>query len=83
MDGDEYDLIPVAANLHPPRTVAPGEYTSTPRKLLDRPSNIDDVADFVVDYINNDMYVKFFPLSVVATDRNDDEGWVLSLPISS
>jgi hypothetical protein len=68
LDGDEYDLIPMMA-LHPPKTVAPGGYSSTPRKLLDRPSNINDVADFVVDFINNDMYVRCTHPVDIVTNR--------------
>ncbi|KAF8590048.1 RdRP-domain-containing protein [Ramaria rubella] len=34
---------------------APGDYPPTTRKDLGRPSTIDDVADFVVEYINSDL----------------------------
>ncbi|KAF8507372.1 RdRP-domain-containing protein [Hysterangium stoloniferum] len=63
LDGDEYDLVPMV-ELHPPRIVAPGEYSPTPRKLLPEgcQSNINDVADFIVDFVNNDM------LGMVATN---------------
>ncbi|KAF8507373.1 RNA dependent RNA polymerase-domain-containing protein [Hysterangium stoloniferum] len=53
LDGDEYDLITLPA-LHP-TPVDPGKYSSTPRLRLDRQCNIDDVADFVTNYIINDM----------------------------
>ncbi|KAF8507374.1 RNA dependent RNA polymerase-domain-containing protein [Hysterangium stoloniferum] len=53
LDGDEYDLITLPA-LHP-TPVDPGKYSSTPRLRLDRQCNIDDVADFVSNYIINDM----------------------------
>ncbi|KIJ54982.1 hypothetical protein M422DRAFT_152897 [Sphaerobolus stellatus SS14] len=61
LDGDEYDLVPLES-LHPPRLELPGEYDAAPRRELDRNSTIDDVADFVVDFINNDM------LGIVATN---------------
>ncbi|KAF8527347.1 RNA dependent RNA polymerase-domain-containing protein [Gautieria morchelliformis] len=61
LDGDEYDLI-LLPSLHPPRTVTPGGYPAAPRQILDRDSTIDDVADFVVNFINNDM------LGIVATN---------------
>jgi RNA-dependent RNA polymerase len=57
LDGDEYDLI-LLPSLHPPRTVNPGGYPAAPRQILDRDSTIDDVADFVVNFINNDKYVR-------------------------
>lgn len=59
LDGDEYDLIPLR-ELHPPCTVDPGSYPPAPKKLLDRPATIDDIADFVVDFINSDMCVVHF-----------------------
>ena len=30
-------------------------YTDAPKKLLDRKCTMDDVADFVIDYINSDV----------------------------
>lgn len=56
LDGDEYDLL-IFPGLHPPRIYEPGEYPAAPKKTLQRDSTIKDVADFVVDFINNDMYV--------------------------
>jgi len=53
LDGDEYDLVPYLP-LHPPYLADPGNYAATPRLLLDRDSTIEDVADFVVNFINND-----------------------------
>jgi len=32
----------------------PADYPSIPPRKLDRPVNIHDIADFVVDYINSD-----------------------------
>ena len=34
-------------------------YTDAPKKLLDRRCTMDDVADFVTDYINSDVSVFF------------------------
>lgn len=33
----------------------PAEYAPTEKKLLDRPSTMDDVADFVMEYIISDV----------------------------
>ncbi|GJJ16076.1 hypothetical protein Clacol_010355 [Clathrus columnatus] len=61
LDGDEYDLIPLK-DLHPPKIVEPGSYPAAPKKILDHDATISDIADFVVDYILNDM------LGIVATN---------------
>jgi len=61
LDGDEYDLI-LLDSLHPPIYKEPGEYPAAPKKLLENESTINDVADFVVDFINNDM------LGIIATN---------------
>jgi RNA-dependent RNA polymerase len=34
---------------------APAAYTPAPKKLLDRPSNMDDVAEFICEYITSDV----------------------------
>ncbi|KAF7791939.1 hypothetical protein EIP86_002965 [Pleurotus ostreatoroseus] len=53
LDGDEY-RVTMIESLMPTRTFAPADYTPAPKKTLDRPSTMQDVADFVVDYINSD-----------------------------
>ncbi|KAL1717864.1 hypothetical protein EV715DRAFT_202147 [Schizophyllum commune] len=61
LDGDEYNLIPL--NDHPefrPRRIEKAaSYRPAPRKTLSRAANMDDVSDFVVDYINNDVRPMF------------------------
>lgn len=54
IDGDVYNLI-LHKGLHPkPDQLAkPAEYDTGDRRLLERDSTIDDIADFVVDYINS------------------------------
>ena len=42
--------------MHPRRIYDPGEYPPAEKKKLLRDSTINDVADFVVDFINNDKY---------------------------
>ena len=56
LDGDVYNVT-VDERLHPPRTFPPAGYEPGKRRELDRPSTIDDVADFVVDYIISDVRV--------------------------
>ncbi|KXN89871.1 RNA-dependent RNA polymerase 1 [Leucoagaricus sp. SymC.cos] len=57
LDGDIYNIIPL--NEHPrfmPKsTNFPAEYAPTQRRLLDRTSTMDDVADFVMEYIISDV----------------------------
>ena len=54
LDGDLYNVTDYKP-LHIPRSRQPAQYTPAERKLLDRPSTMADVADFVVDYINSDV----------------------------
>jgi RNA-dependent RNA polymerase len=44
-------------DLYPSRNEAPAAYKPAPKKLLSQPSTMDDVADFVADYINSDVSV--------------------------
>ncbi|PPQ73220.1 hypothetical protein CVT24_010030 [Panaeolus cyanescens] len=57
LDGDTYNLIPLndLPEFRPKTVVAPAEYSPVPKKLLDRPSTMDDVADFVVEFIYSDV----------------------------
>lgn len=57
LDGDEYNLIPLnkVPGFTLKRTHAPGTYDPAKRKYLDRPSTMDDVADFIMEYINSDV----------------------------
>ncbi|KAG6850830.1 hypothetical protein H0H93_008133 [Arthromyces matolae] len=56
LDGDVYNLIPL--NNHPDfntlKTHEPAEYSPAQRKLLNRPSTMQDVAEFVMEYILSD-----------------------------
>lgn len=61
LDGDTYNVT-CFEDLHPAHNLPPGAYDPAPKKLLDRPSTMDDVADFVVDYISSDI------LGMVATN---------------
>jgi hypothetical protein len=44
-------------DLHPQHCHPPAMYEPAKRKQLDRPSTVDDLADFVVEYINSDVRV--------------------------
>ncbi|KAI0704900.1 RdRP-domain-containing protein [Cytidiella melzeri] len=53
LDGDEY-RVTMLKSLLPTRTYPPASYDPAKRKLLDRPSTMQDVADFVTEYITSD-----------------------------
>ncbi|KAA1468672.1 RdRP-domain-containing protein [Dentipellis sp. KUC8613] len=54
LDGDTYNLTSMP-ELLPPTTNQPAAYDAAPKKLLLRHSTMEDVADFVTDYVNNDV----------------------------
>ncbi|TFK57359.1 RdRP-domain-containing protein [Heliocybe sulcata] len=54
LDGDIYNVT-TREDLRPLKQTPPGSYDAAPKKLLDRPSTLDDVADFVAEYINSDV----------------------------
>ncbi|KAK0246074.1 RNA-directed RNA polymerase 2 [Armillaria nabsnona] len=57
LDGDLYNLIPLNSmpRFCPTRTHDPAQYNPAPKRLLDRPSTMADVAEFVMEYINSDV----------------------------
>ncbi|KDR85157.1 hypothetical protein GALMADRAFT_233817 [Galerina marginata CBS 339.88] len=59
LDGDVYNVIPLEQlpefTIALDRLQAPASYNPAPRKMLDRPSTMADVAEFVMEYINSDV----------------------------
>ena len=57
LDGDLYNLIPLneCPEFRPARLSEAASYDPAPKKVLERASTMDDVADFVVDYIYSDV----------------------------
>jgi RNA-dependent RNA polymerase len=63
LDGDLYNLIPLDDPEHlelrdflPRKPISsPASYEPAPKKMLNRPSNMQDVADFVMEYISSDV----------------------------
>ncbi|KAG8896604.1 hypothetical protein FRB99_008802, partial [Tulasnella sp. 403] len=53
LDGDKYDIITVP-DLQPESYDRAALYHPSPQKILGQPCTIDDIADFVVDFMNND-----------------------------
>ncbi|KLO16990.1 RdRP-domain-containing protein [Schizopora paradoxa] len=71
LDGDVYNVT-VDDRLHPPKTYPPAGYEPAKRRELDRPSTIDDVADFVVDYIISDNLGVIAKRWMVIADQSDN-----------
>ena len=57
LDGDVYNLIPLKGHpdFTPSLVSTPTSYDPAVRKVLERPSTMDDVAEFVMEYINSDV----------------------------
>lgn len=57
LDGDVYNLIPLndLPGFWPTKSHPPAQYDPAPKKELDYPSTMVDVADFVMEYINSDV----------------------------
>ena len=56
LDGDEYNVT-TRPDLKPKETYPPASYEPAPRRMVDHESTMDDVADFIVDYINSDVSI--------------------------
>ena len=56
LDGDTYHVTDYVL-LHPTRSKLsqPGEYGLPKRKTLTRPCTMEDVAEFVVEFLNSDV----------------------------
>ncbi|KAF7306672.1 RNA-dependent RNA polymerase [Mycena indigotica] len=63
-DGDTFNIIPLSKlpEFRPRKLYKAAEYAPAEKKLVDGISTMDDVADFVIDYINSDA------LGIVATN---------------
>jgi len=57
LDGDIYNLIPLnnLPEFCPTKFCAPAKYDPAPKKEVDHPSTMEDVAEFVMEYINSDV----------------------------
>lgn len=58
-DRDTYSII-MESSLLPTEHEPAADYKGVGTKKLDRDSTIDDICDFVVEYINSDMLVNYF-----------------------
>lgn len=74
LDGDLYNVIMYDGLLPPPyRIETPGSYPRTPLKVLPngRTCSIEDIADFVVDYIKNDNLGLIAHQSLLIADQSE------------
>ena len=57
MDGDIYNLLPLndLPEFTPSFMREPALYNAAPKKTLPRPSTMDDVAEFFMEYITSDV----------------------------
>ncbi|KAH8102595.1 RNA dependent RNA polymerase-domain-containing protein [Cristinia sonorae] len=70
LDGDLFGCTTVASML-PPRTYEPAPYTAAGRKELDRPSTMQDVAEFVTEYIYSDSLGIIAKNWLIIADQSD------------
>ena len=70
LDGDEYLLI-TEERLHPPNQHDPLAYGAPELVTLDRDATIEDVADFVVNYINNDILGLIATRQLIMADKSE------------
>ncbi|KAI0316524.1 RNA dependent RNA polymerase-domain-containing protein [Amylostereum chailletii] len=74
LDGDLYNLIPLddCPEFMPKKLCEPASYDPAPKKELDRSSTMDDVADFVVDYINSDVLGMIATNWLITADQSEN-----------
>ena len=70
LDGDEYLLI-MEERLHPPKQYDPLAYGDPQLVKLNREATISDVADFVVNYINNDILGLIATQQLIMADKSE------------
>ncbi|VDC02938.1 unnamed protein product [Peniophora sp. CBMAI 1063] len=74
LDGDLYNIIPLkdCPEFRPQMISEPAAYDPAPRRVLNRPSTMADVADFVVDYINSDVLGLIATNWLITADQSPD-----------
>ncbi|KZO99422.1 RdRP-domain-containing protein [Calocera viscosa TUFC12733] len=71
LDGDEFNIVQYEP-LFPESPADPDDFTPADKKELDRPCTIDDVVDFIVDYINNDLVGRLATEHLILADQHPD-----------
>ncbi|KAG2020116.1 calcium ion transporter [Coprinopsis cinerea AmutBmut pab1-1] len=71
VDGDMFSVITCDALL-PSETFEPSAYESAGTKTLDRDSTVEDICDFVVEYINSDVLGLLSDRLLIIADQSKD-----------
>ncbi|KAG8906418.1 hypothetical protein FRB99_006920 [Tulasnella sp. 403] len=70
LDGDEYNII-LNPELFPSECHPPAEYPPATVKNLNRPCTIDDIADWVAEFINSDILGLIADQFLILADQSD------------
>ncbi|KAJ3087107.1 hypothetical protein HK102_011793 [Quaeritorhiza haematococci] len=70
-DGDEF-FVSFHEPLIPTRTSNPMDYEPAPPVILDRTPNIDDVADFIIKYMQNDRLGVISNMHLARADESEN-----------
>ncbi|KAG6916647.1 hypothetical protein DXG01_005933 [Tephrocybe rancida] len=71
VDGDQFSVI-CYEPLLPADTDDPASYISVGTKEIDRDSTVDDICDFIVEYINSDVLAVDYPKQGIPVDIDND-----------
>ncbi|KAI9452162.1 RdRP-domain-containing protein [Russula earlei] len=72
LDGDTYDVYYENQGLLPTVHTDPAEYPATPLRTLDRDATVEDICDFVVEYINSDVMGLLANRHIIIADQSTD-----------
>ncbi|THH20225.1 hypothetical protein EW146_g1088 [Bondarzewia mesenterica] len=73
LDGDLYNVTTMP-ELLPSNAFDPAAYIPAPKKFLDRPSTMNDVAEFVADYIISDVLGLVAVTWLIIADQSHEDG---------
>ncbi|KAI0094073.1 RdRP-domain-containing protein [Irpex rosettiformis] len=71
LDGDMYSII-IDGSLLPTEYVKPANYEGMGTRTLDREATIDDICDFVVEYINSDVLGLLADRHLIIADQSKE-----------
>ncbi|THU88603.1 RdRP-domain-containing protein [Dendrothele bispora CBS 962.96] len=71
LDGDLYDVI-MCPELLPTRNADPADYTSIGTHEIDRECDVNDICDFIVEYINSDVLGLLSDRLLVIADQSKE-----------
>ncbi|EJF66614.1 RdRP-domain-containing protein [Dichomitus squalens LYAD-421 SS1] len=77
LDGDEYNVT-TRPDLMPKRTYDPASYEPAPRKMVDHESTMDDVAEFVAEFISSDTLGIIATNWLITADQTNDTDGILN-----